>query len=181
MFGCLGVLIGLTTLVAISGWFGYIHYMRPWFLGARERVYEKVPQLEALENAILEDGDLSGLQRDLTGNTDPAAFPADVALPDDPLVLTTRSSEERALAVAETRGRTTAALAAALRSEMQSLGWSRVAVPDPEDGVALRFERGDGAGRRIAAYELVPQENDRVRVWVRVTHPLAAPQRSVPR
>ena len=181
LFGCLGVLIALAILFAVGGWFGYSRYLRPWFLGVRERVYEAVPQLEGLEKTILDDGALSGFQKELSGSADPAAFPRDVALLHDPIVLTTRSTEARGLAVAETRGRTVAAIVGAVRSEMQSLGWSRVTVPDPEDGVALRFERDHSDGRRVAAYELVPQENGRVRVWVRVTRRDGAPRGPVPR
>jgi hypothetical protein len=61
------------------------------------------------------------------------------------------------------------ALAAELRAEMESLGWSRVPVADPPDGTALRFDKQDGSDTRTARYELIPQDNGTVRVWVRVT------------
>lgn len=181
LFGCLGVMIALSIVFAVGGWFGYTRYLRPWFLGMRERVYETVPQLEALEQTILGDGDLSGFERNLSGSADPAAFPQDVALPDDPEILTTRSNDLRALAVVETRGRTAVAIVGALRAEMRSLGWSRIPAPDPDDGIALRFERDGDAGPRVAAYELVPRENGRVRVWVRVTRGERTPRRAEPR
>ena len=170
--GCLGMIVMFAVLLAAGGWFGYTRYARPWFLGARARLYETVPQLEALEGLALDgmgEGLPSGLERDLSGTTDPTAFPADVALPGGRETLATRSGDFGARAVAETRGRTAAALSAELRAEMESLGWSRVPVPDPADGIALRFDKQDGADARTARYELIPQDSGTVRVWVRVT------------
>ena len=167
--GCLGMLVVFTVLIAAGGWFGYTRYLRPWFLGVRERVYEQVPQLEALEGLALDEGLPGGFERDLSGSTDPTAFPADVALPGGRETLATRSGAFGARAVAETRGRTAAALSAELRAEMESLGWSRILIPDPPDGIALRFDKEDGADARTARYELIPQDDGTVRVWVRVT------------
>lgn len=162
MKGCGGCLIAL-ILLAAAAWFGYARYGAPWLETQTARLSERFPALGALvrlkDSLPLQGMTLAGGEM---GSRDAADFPADLWLPPSAVDQAFNTAERSALASLMLPGEDAASLAAEIRSEMETRGWSRTPVPDPHNGLALLFEK-DG---RIVSYLLYPRQ-DRLQVLIK--------------
>ncbi|MFV2073450.1 MAG: hypothetical protein ACC742_12465 [Thermoanaerobaculales bacterium] len=148
---CLAAILGLVTV------FFYIGV--PWLEQKESELVERFPVLGAVLERMPVQDNLQRLQEGSTGRED---FPRDIYIPEDLIAGAFRTSEARAVARLRLPPTDLRSLAASYRREMGRLGWNREPVPDPKEGIRLRFSR---PGRKL--HILLRRDPDAVSVWIR--------------
>jgi hypothetical protein len=152
-------------LLVIGAWFGYTRFGAPWLETKASWLTSRIPSIGTLlqlrkslplSGVTLEGGEL--------GSREPEDFPPDVWLPGSARNGLFNIGEFSALAALELSRADANQLASRIRDEMSAIGWQRIPVRDPRQGVALLFEK-EG---RHASY-LVHSRDEGVRILVRVT------------
>lgn len=160
---CAGCLV-LLLLLGIGAWFAYARYGAPWLETRAAWLTSRIPSIGTLlelKNSLplsgvtLEGGEL--------GSRRSEDFPSDVWLPAGAENGLFNTGEVSALAALELPDGDSAQLATRIRSEMSAMGWERIPVHDPQEGVAVLFEK---EGRR-ASY-LVHPRGEVLKILVRV-------------
>lgn len=137
----------------------YLSFGKPWLDEKRTELLSRFPALGfALETVSLPDS----LEPVRDGSTARDDFPRDIYIPEGLTSAAFRSSETGAVARLRLEVTTDLqSLAASYRREMGRLGWTRVPVPDPREGIRLHFQRPGSAAR-----VLLRQDPDAVSVWI---------------
>ena len=147
---CLAIIAGLVA--------AYFYVGAPWLERTQTELVERFP---ALGTVLERMPTQSGLQRLQEGSAGRENFPRDIYIPEDLVSGAFRTSETNAVARLRLLPTDIESLAASYRREMAKLGWERVRVPDPKEGIRLRFVR-TGWEVRI----LVRRDPDAVSVWI---------------
>jgi len=158
LWGCAG--LTAVALVLIAGLvLLYLSFGKPWLDEKKTEILTRFPALSfALERASLP----TNLEPLRDGSTARDAFPQDIYIPEGLISAAYRSSDTGAVARLRLEVTTDLpSLAASYRREMVRLGWTRVPVPDPREGIRLNFRR-PGSVVRV----LLRRGPDAVSVWI---------------
>lgn len=147
----LALIVGLVLL--------YLSFGKPWLDERKTELLARFPALGlALESASLPDN----LEPVREGSTSRDDFPPNIYIPEDLISAAFRSSENGAVARLRLEATTDLqSLATSYRREMGRLGWTRVPMPDPREGIRLNFRR-PGSVVRV----LLRSGPDAVSVWI---------------
>jgi hypothetical protein len=161
--GCGGCLVVLVLLTGVA-WFGYARYGAPWLEAQTARLTERFPALDGLlrikDSLPLQGITLAGGE---TGSRDPADFPADIWLPPGVVDPAFNIGEGTALASLTLPRDDVASVASQIRGQMEARAWTRTPVRDPQNGLALLFEKKE----RGVSYLLYPRDGQ-LRIVIRV-------------
>lgn len=157
LWGCVGLTV-VAAVLAAGLVFLYLAFGKPWFDEKKSEVLAKFPAL----NLAIDTPTIKNLPEPLrTGSTAREDFPGDIFVPEDLISAAFRTSETRAVAHLRLQPTDLQSVAEVYRREMGRLGWRREPVPDPREGIRLRFVR-QGSAARI----LLRQNSDAVSVWI---------------
>lgn len=148
LLGFGGCLVLVALLLATS-WWGYRRWGSPWLEAQKAELGERFPALRSVlvikDSLSIEGLDLRARE---VGERQREAFPADVWLPEEALLGAgfniTLSAAQAALTLP---AQDATALASRLREQMTILGWQRVPVSDPHDGIVLVFTKDERHAR----------------------------------
>ena len=147
---CLAVILGLVLV--------YFYIGVPWLDQKKSELVERFPVLGAVLEGMPTQISLQRLQEGSTGREN---FPQDTYIPEDLISGAFRTSETHAVARLRLPPTNLKSLAALYRREMGRLGWKREPVPDPKEGIRLRFGRPEWKVRI-----LLRRDPDAVSVWI---------------
>jgi len=157
LWGCGGLLAtGVALILGLV--LSYFYFGKPWLERKKSELVGKFPVLESVVEKMPTQSGLQRLQEGSAGRED---FPRDIYIPENLVSGAFRTSETDAVARLRLQPTDIGSLAASYRREMAKLGWKRVPVPDPKEGIRLRFVR-PGWEVRI----LVRRDPEAVSVWI---------------